>query len=175
MLDWKRPNPGRARAKAVLRLKEKGLEAELLRSKTSQTASVTIPIPAEHMPTAISWQNNWVKLARIAPATPVFRALSKSGNVTAKRLSPKWVGEIIRERMFAFILTRGVLLDDAITQSLRFSGHSLRAGYATSAALAQVPLWQIRNHMRHKNSETTMRYLRDSETMEENGLIGVGF
>jgi integrase len=45
-----------------------------------------------------------------------------------------------------------------------YSGHSLRAGFVTSAALAGEATWKIRRQTGHKSAEMLDRYIRD-ETM----------
>ena len=46
---------------------------------------------------------------------------------------------------------RGKSMAEAKDLVRRFSGHSLRAGYATSAAAADVPALRIQQHTRHKS------------------------
>ena len=43
-----------------------------------------------------------------------------------------------------------------------YSGHSLRAGFATSAAMAGVPIWKIRKQTRHSTDQAVARYIRGS-------------
>ena len=45
----------------------------------------------------------------------------------------------------------------------RYSGHSLRAGLATSAAQAGVPAWRIRQTTGHASDAMLARYIRDGE------------
>ena len=44
-----------------------------------------------------------------------------------------------------------------------FSGHSLRSGYCTAAAMAGVPEWKIRRRSRHRTAEMVARYVRAAE------------
>ena len=44
-----------------------------------------------------------------------------------------------------------------------YSGHSLRAGLATSAAQAGVPSWKIRQQTGHASDAMLARYIRDGE------------
>ena len=55
----------------------------------------------------------------------------------------------------------------------RFSGHSLRAGYATSAAAADVPALRIQQHTRHKSADMVARYVRESDKWSKSGLKGI--
>jgi hypothetical protein len=45
---------------------------------------------------------------------------------------------------------------------LRFSGHSMRAGYAISAAVADVPGFRIKQHTRHRSDAIVSRYIREA-------------
>ena len=41
-----------------------------------------------------------------------------------------------------------------------FSGHSLRAGYVTTAAMASLPTWLIREQTGHRSDAVLARYIR---------------
>ena len=47
------------------------------------------------------------------------------------------------------------------------SGHSLRAGFVTSAAVHNARLDKIMEITRHSNPETVMRYIRDVEVFRD--------
>ena len=49
-----------------------------------------------------------------------------------------------------------------------FSGHSLRAGLATSAAAAGVSSWKIRQQTGHAFDAMLARYIRDGELFVNN-------
>ncbi len=49
-----------------------------------------------------------------------------------------------------------------------FSGHSLRAGFATSAATAGVSSWKIRQQTGHASDAMLTRYIRDGELFIDN-------
>jgi hypothetical protein len=55
------------------------------------------------------------------------------------------------------------------------SGHSLRAGYATSAAARNMPAYRIQSHTRHKSAEMVAGYIREADKWSKSGLDGVGF
>ena len=50
-----------------------------------------------------------------------------------------------------------------------FSGHSLRAGFATSAVQAGVSTIKIRSQTGHANDIMLARYVRDGELFVDNG------
>ena len=47
------------------------------------------------------------------------------------------------------------------------SGHSLRAGFVTSAAVHHARLDKIMEITRHSNPETLMKYIRDVELFKD--------
>lgn len=49
-----------------------------------------------------------------------------------------------------------------------YSGHSLRAGFATSAAQAGVSSWKIRAQTGHTSDGMLARYVRDGELFIDN-------
>ena len=55
------------------------------------------------------------------------------------------------------------------------SGHSLRAGYATSAAARNMPEYRIQSHTRHKSAQVVTGYIREVDKWTKSGLDGVGF
>ena len=57
-----------------------------------------------------------------------------------------------------------------------FSGHSMRAGYATTAGANDVPGYRIQQRMRHKSMDTTGGYIRAGRQWgKDSGLDGFGF
>jgi integrase len=75
--------------------------------------------------------------------------------------------------MRALLESRGMKPDDVVRRLQRFTGHSIRAGYATSAARARIPEWAIRQRMRHKTAEMVARYTRAELGWHESGLEGL--
>ena len=49
-----------------------------------------------------------------------------------------------------------------------YSGHSLRAGLATSSAKEHKPFYKIKAQTRHKSDVTLLRYIRDAELFDDN-------
>lgn len=48
-----------------------------------------------------------------------------------------------------------------------YSGHSLRAGFVTSAAVHRARLDKIMEITRHRNPATVLQYIRDAEAFED--------
>ena len=49
-----------------------------------------------------------------------------------------------------------------------YSGHSLRAGLATSSARDGKPFHKIKAQTRHRSDVTLLKYIRDAELFEDN-------
>jgi len=65
--------------------------------------------------------------------------------------------------------TEGAGLDPSL-----FSGHSLRAGLATSAAAAGLEERDIQRQTRHQSVEQLRRYVRPATVFQNNVTKGVG-
>jgi integrase len=83
---------------------------------------------------------------------PVFRPVDRHGRTKGDRLSGEAVSLVVRERVAA-----------AGIDPSGYSGHSLRAGLATSAAQAGVSSWKIRQQTGHSSDAMLGRYIRDGE------------
>ena len=55
-----------------------------------------------------------------------------------------------------------------------YSGHSLRAGLATSAAIAGASERSIMTQTGHKSASLVLRYIRDGSLFRENAAACVG-
>ena len=93
----------------------------------------------------------------ISVSMPVFRAVSRYGHINEKALTDRSVARIVK----AHCLAIGLEVDD-------FSGHSLRAGFATEAAKQGKPSWQIRKQTLHKSDTMLNRYIRDGQRFKNN-------
>lgn len=135
-----------------------GVVLHLRRSKTDQFAQGRkIGIPharGRHCP--IAALEVWLATAKI-DSGPLFRPVNRHGYVSGDRLSGEAVSIVIRERLAA----AGIEPDG-------FSGHSLRAGFATSAAQAGVSSWRIRQQTGHASDAMLARYVRDGELFIDN-------
>lgn len=127
-----------------------GLVVTLRRSKTDQLhEGWQLSIPrghAQHCP--VKSLEQWLGSAGIVTG-PVFRPVNKTDHVSEKRLSGEAVSLVIKRRLVA-----------AGIDSTAYSGHSLRAGFVTSAAIAGVPIWKIRKHTRHATDQAVAGYIR---------------
>jgi integrase len=105
----------------------------------------------------------------------VFRSIDMGQRIGADRLTDRSVARIIKARVRALALACGKDGKEAAAIAAVMSGHSMRAGYATAAAAADVPSYRIQQHTRHKSAEMVSRYVREADKWTKSGLKGVGF
>ena len=98
----------------------------------------------------------WLAEAKVTEGA-IFRPILKHGSVGKKGLSGFSVAQIIKAS------ARAAGLDTSL-----YSGHSLRAGLATSSAREKKPFHKIKAQTRHKSDVTLLKYIRDAELFEDN-------
>ena len=168
-LDWQEPGDG----DGFVALDTQGIHLTLLRSKTSQDKPETVVVPNADMPEVMAALKTWAALALLDPGSPVFRPIDQRGVIGISRLTDRSVARIIKGRVHEIALRRGLTAEEAKTLADRFSGHSLRAGYATAAAAADMPQYRIQQHTRHRTAEMVARYVREADKWTKSGLKGV--
>ncbi len=111
-----------------------------------------------------AWQECLLQQVLSTPTAeaPLFRAINRHGQIAASALTGRSVALIIQAGC------RHAGLDPT-----RYAGHSLRAGFCTTAALAGKPNWQIRKQSGHKTDVMLNRYIRDGRLFADNPLEGV--
>ena len=102
----------------------------------------------------VAMLETWMRLGRIANG-PVFRRVTKkSAGVSSERLTDKHVARLVQKTALAAGI-RGDLTEGE--RKLAFSGHSLRAGLASSAKIEEA---HVQRHLGHASAEMTRRYQR---------------
>jgi integrase len=144
-LDWARRGTG----SAVIELTDEGATITLFCSKTSQGEEAECIYLQPGI--ALKALKSWLEAGGIADASPLFRAINKSGRVGAARLTDGSIARIVKARCAA-----------AGLEPREFAGHSLRAGMVTSAAEHGIAEWRIRLTSRHK-SDVLRQYIRPVE------------
>lgn len=140
-----------------------GLVVSLRRSKTDQQGQgrkVGIPYGSRPETCPVRAVQGWLEAAR--PAGPLFCSINRHGQVGAA-LTAQSVALVVKRH------TAAAGLDAA-----QFSGHSLRAGLATAAAVAGVSERAIMNQTGHRSAAMVRRYIRDGNLFRENAAAGVG-
>ncbi len=135
-----------------------GLIVTLIRSKTDQEGAgrkVGIPFGrTRHCPVLALEQ--WLAVSGIKTG-PVFRPVGRHGHIAAQRLSGEAVSVNVKEQVAM-----------ANIDPTGYSGHSLRAGFATSAVQAGVSTLKIRSQTGHASEVMLARYVRDGELFLDN-------
>ncbi len=134
-----------------------GLVIRLPRSKTDATAAgVDVGIVATQSAYCPKRAlEAWLRRAAIEVG-PVFRAIDRHGNLATARLSPTVVATIVKERCAAIGLAPET-----------FAGHSLRAGFLTSAAEGGAEERDIMAHSRHRDVTTARGYIQRGALWEQ--------
>lgn len=104
----------------------------------------------------------WIKFARLAHG-PLFRRVSGQGKaVGSERLNDKEVARLVKRTA----INAGIRGDLAeIERVFKFSGHSLRAGLASSA---EVDERYVQKQLGHASAEMTRRYQRRRDRFRVN-------
>ena len=144
-----------------LALSPAGLEIELPVSKTDQERhGRTVFIPrssGSHCP--VQALMSWLKTAGIRTGH-VFRSVNRYDGVAEQGLTPQSVALIVKAAMV-----------QTGADAYNFSGHSMRAGYCTSAAEQGQPTWQIREQTGHRSDTTLAKYIRSTSRKTTPSLL----
>ena len=138
-----------------------GLKISLRRSKTDQFGEgFTKALPYFDNPQycPVLSLKKWIEISKIA-SRPVFRRLSKGSKLTNNRLTDQTVALLIKE----YLKLAGI-------DSKNYSGHSLRSGFATSAAESGVEERSIMAMTGHKSTEMVRRYIKEANLFKNNAL-----
>ena len=143
-----------------------GLVVTLRRSKTDQDGEgrkIGIPYGANPDTCPIRTLQAWIEASGIAGG-PVFAAVNRHAQTLPRRLLGGDVARIIKK-----------LAERAGLEPSSFAGHSLRAGHATSAAIAGASERSIMNQTGHRSVQMVRRYIRNGSLFRENsaGTLGL--
>jgi len=142
-----------------------GLAAVIRNSKTDQERAgqkVAVALGKSRETCPVASLREWLSKGGISRG-PLFRGIDRWGNVKAEPLTDQVVALLIKK----YALLAG--LDATV-----FSGHSLRAGLATSAAAAGASERAIMKQTRHKSEAMVRRYIRDGSLFNQNVSAMVG-
>ena len=138
-----------------------GLKINLRRSKTDQFGEgLTKALPyfdnSKYCP--VVSLKNWIEISRISSG-PVFRRFIKGSKLSENRLTDQTVALLIKE----YLQLAGI-------DSKNYSGHSLRSGFATSAAESGAEERSIMAMTGHKSTEMVRRYIKEANLFKNNAL-----
>jgi len=143
---------------------EEGLKIQIRRSKTDQFGEGSVKaLPyfdsSKYCP-VISLKN-WIEISKIESG-PLFRRFVKGSKLSKNRLTDQTVALLIKE----YLLLAGI-------DSKNYSGHSLRSGFATSAAESGAEERSIMAMTGHKSSEMVRRYIKEANLFKNNALNNI--
>ena len=138
-----------------------GVKINIKRSKTDQFGEgFTKALPyfdsSQYCP-VISLKK-WLDISKITSG-PLFRRFLKGSKLSENRLTDQTVAILIKE-----------YLNLAGINSKNYSGHSLRSGFATSAAESGVEERNIMAMTGHKSTEMVRRYIKEANLFKNNAL-----
>ena len=138
-----------------------GLKISIRKSKTDQFGEGTI----KALPYFDSTQycpvvslKKWIKISNISSGS-LFRRFSKGSKLSENRLTDQTVALLIKE----YLQLAGI-------DNKNYSGHSLRSGFATSAAESGVEERSIMAMTGHKSTQMVRRYIKEANLFKNNAL-----
>ena len=138
-----------------------GLKINIKRSKTDQFgegSKKALPYFDNSQYCPVVSLKNWIEITKINSGS-LFRRFSKGSRLTEKRLTDQTVALLIKE----YLQLAGI-------DSKNYSGHSLRSGFATSAAEAGAEERSIMAMTGHKSTEMVRRYIKEANLFKNNAL-----
>ena len=138
-----------------------GLKINLRKSKTDQFGEgFTKALPyfdnSQYCP--VVSLKKWIAISKITSGA-LFRRFSKGSKLSKNRLTDQTVALLIKE----YLQLTGI-------DSKNYSGHSLRSGFATSAAESGVEERSIMAMTGHKSTEMVRRYIKEANLFKNNAL-----
>jgi site-specific recombinase XerD len=139
-----------------------GLRVTVRRGKSDQEGQgAVIAIVRGHTACPVEALRVWLEAANITTG-PVFRPISKGEHLQSTRLTDRSVANIVKAH------AERVGLDPRV-----FSGHSLRAGFLTSAAKRGASIFKMMDVSRHRSVDTLRGYVRDAEIFKDHAGAGL--
>ena len=143
-----------------------GLKINLRKSKTDQFGEgFTKALPyfnnSQYCP--VVSLKKWIEISKITSGA-VFRRFSKGSILSKNRLTDQTVALLIKE----YLKLTGI-------DSKNYSGHSLRSGFATSAAESGAEERSIMTMTGHKSTEMVRRYIKEANLFKNNALNKIKF
>jgi integrase len=141
-----------------------GVAVTLRRDKTDQEARgrlVALPFGSSAEVCPVRSLRAWLDAAGIVEGA-VFRSIDRHGKLSPDPLSDRTVAIIVKR-----------VADRIALDAAAYAGHSLRAGFATSAARAGRPDRDIMRQTGHRSRAMLDRYVREAEVWRDNPAVGL--
>ena len=143
-----------------------GLKINLRRSKTDQFGEgfkKGLPYFDNPQYCPVVSLRKWLEVSKIVSG-PIFRRFTKGLKLSNNRLTDQTVALLIKE----YLKLTG-------KDSRNYSGHSLRSGFATSAAESGAEERNIMAMTGHKSTEMVRRYIKEANLFKNNALSKIKF
>ena len=140
---------------------QEGLKITLRKSKTDQFGEGLIkglPYFDNNQYCPVISISKWLEISKINSG-PLFRRFKKGLGLSDNRLTDQTVALLIKE-----------YLNLAGIDNKNYSGHSLRSGFATSAAESGAEERNIMAMTGHKSTEMVRRYIKEANLFKNNAL-----
>ena len=138
-----------------------GMKVTIRRSKTDQEGGAqTIAIPFGQIACPIAALKEWTAVAGIQSGA-IFRSVNRHGRVGG-RLTDQSVSDIVKEHAARLRLDPN-----------QFAGHSLRAGFLTSASSRGASIFKMMDVSRHRSVDTLRGYVRHAELFKDHAGEGL--
>ena len=140
---------------------QEGLKITLRKSKTDQFGEGLIkglPYFDNNQYCPVISISKWLEISKINSG-PLFRRFKKGLGLSDNRLTDQTVALLIKE-----------YLNLAGIDNKNYSGHSLRSGFATSAAESGAEERNIMAMTGHKSTEMVRRYIQEANLFKNNAL-----
>jgi len=138
-----------------------GLKIDIKRSKTDQFgegSKKALPYFDNSQYCPVVSLEKWIKISKINSGS-LFRRFSKGSKLSENRLTDQTVALLIK----TYLQLAGI-------DSKKYSGHSLRSGFATSAAESGAEERSIMAMTGHKSTEMVRRYIKEANLFKNNAL-----
>lgn len=150
-----------------MEFREEGLYVTFRKTKTDQEGKglrKAVPYSSDALYCPVRATQAWVQClhARGFTAGPVFRAIKGRDWVQQGALSPG--AAVNRIKLYASKV--GI-------EPGTVSGHSLRSGFATSAARKGRPERAIMKTTGHRKFDTVLKYIQDANLMKDSAAVGI--
>ena len=157
---------------------DRGLVVKIPRSKTNQEGTRThlVALPYARSPNycPVRLLDAWIDLAHISSG-PVFRGVHRANTVLPGRLTPGAANTAVKNAIRTVLASQGLAGDALDAAVLRYSAHSLRAGFVTYAKIYRgANTDQVKLQSRHRSADSVDLYTRTDDIWTNNAATNLG-
>mgnify|MGYP006092724809 CR=1 FL=1 len=141
-----------------------GVKINIKRSKTDQLGEglvKALPYFDNTRYCPVISLKRWIEVSNVS-SDSLFRRFSKGSKLTKNRLTDQTVALLLKK----YLKLAGI-------ESKNYSGHSLRSGFATSAAESGAEERSIMAMTGHKSTEMVRRYIKEANLFKNNALTKI--